>query len=152
MMVRARHGLLLVMALLCVGSLVALSSGGLTRREKLQAASASLAALSVSATPAMAAAPLEFTKTESGLQIADVKVGTGIEPTAGQTVKVQYTGWLNDFDDLEGKFDSSYERGRPLTFAVGTGRVIKGWDEALLTMKVGGVRRIIIPPELGYGK
>lgn len=84
---------------------------------------------------------------------------------------MHYTGWLNDFDDLDGKFDSSYDRRRPLTFAVGTGRVIRGWDEAILTdMKVGkwgtmkpvahlvmqsfsgGTRRVIIPPEMAYGK
>ena len=65
--------------------------------------------------------------------------------------KVHYTGWLNDFDDLDGKFDSSYDRRKPLSFAVGTGRVIQGWDEGLLTMKVGGKSRFIIPSKIGYG-
>ena len=65
-------------------------------------------------------------------------------------MQVHYNGWLDDFGDAGRKFDSSLDRERPLSFAVGTGRVIKGWDEALLTMKVGGKRRVIIPPELGY--
>eukprot|EP00633_Aureoumbra_lagunensis_P002507 CAMPEP_0197289718 /NCGR_PEP_ID=MMETSP0890-20130614/6984_1 /TAXON_ID=44058 ORGANISM="Aureoumbra lagunensis, Strain CCMP1510" /NCGR_SAMPLE_ID=MMETSP0890 /ASSEMBLY_ACC=CAM_ASM_000533 /LENGTH=121 /DNA_ID=CAMNT_0042761295 /DNA_START=182 /DNA_END=547 /DNA_ORIENTATION=+ len=94
----------------------------------------------------------EFIKTASGLSYFDVKEGTGATPAPGQTVKVQYTGWLNDFNDLDGKFDSSYDRGRPLTFAAGTGRVIPGWDEAVLSMKVGGTRKVIIPSNLGYGK
>lgn len=72
--------------------------------------------------------------------------------TTAATTKVHYTGWLNDFDDLEGKFDSSYDRRKPLSFAAGTGRVIQGWDEAILTMKVGGKTRLIIPSQIGYGK
>ena len=93
----------------------------------------------------------DFAKTGSGLQYLDLKEGTGATPEPGQTVQVHYNGWLDDFGDAGRKFDSSLDRGRPLSFAVGTGRVIKGWDEALLTMKVGGKRRVIIPPELGYG-
>ena len=98
--------------------------------------------------PAVAA---DFQKPGSGLQYLDLKEGTGATPEPGQTVQVHYNGWLDDFGDAGRKFDSSLDRGRPLSFAVGTGRVIKGWDEALLTMKVGGKRRVIIPPELGYG-
>lgn len=90
--------------------------------------------------------------TDSGLKIIDLVEGTGAQPTPGQTVKVDYTGWLNDFDDLDGKFDSSKDRRRPLSFAVGTGRVIPGWDEGVLSMKVGGKRRMIIPSNIGYGK
>ena len=112
---------------------------------------ASGVAASAAALPRLASAADGFTKTESGLQFKDLKEGDGAVPAPGQTVKVHYTGWLNDFDDLDGKFDSSYDRGKPLTFAVGTGRVIKGWDEALLTMKVGGTRRVVIPSEIGYG-
>ena len=97
------------------------------------------------------AAAADFAKTGSGLQYLDIKEGTGATPEPGQTVQVHYNGWLDDFGDAGRKFDSSLDRGRPLSFAVGTGRVIKGWDEALLTMKVGGKRRVIIPPELGYG-
>jgi len=93
---------------------------------------------------------IKVVTTPSGLKYIEVKEGTGLVPLAGQTVKVHYTGWLDGFES-EKKFDSSYDRRKPLTFAVGTGRVIKGWDEALLSMAVGGKRRLIIPPELGYG-
>jgi peptidylprolyl isomerase len=101
--------------------------------------------LSTSATAA------DFAKTGSGLQYLDLKEGTGATPQVGNKVQVHYNGWLDGFGDHGRKFDSSLDRGRPLSFDVGTGKVIKGWDEALLTMKVGGKRRVIIPPELGYG-
>mmetsp|Transcript_10971 Transcript_10971/g.32746 ORF Transcript_10971/g.32746 Transcript_10971/m.32746 type:complete len:168 (+) Transcript_10971:254-757(+) len=97
------------------------------------------------------ASAADFAKTASGLQVQDLEAGAGAEPLPGQTVKVHYTGWLEGFGDDGKKFDSSYDRGKPLAFAVGTGRVIKGWDEALLSMKIGGKRRVIIPAELGYG-
>ena len=89
----------------------------------------------------------EPTKTASGLQYIDIKVGDGASPQTGQTVVVHYTGWLADGT----KFDSSVDRGQPFSFIIGTGKVIKGWDEGVATMKVGGERRLIIPPELGYG-
>jgi FKBP-type peptidyl-prolyl cis-trans isomerase len=85
--------------------------------------------------------------TPSGLQYVDVKVGTGASPKTGQTAVVHYTGWLLDGT----KFDSSKDRGQPFTFAVGRGQVIKGWDEGVATMKVGGTRKLTIPPELAYG-
>ncbi len=85
--------------------------------------------------------------TPSGLQYTDVKVGTGASPTTGQTAVVHYTGWLVDGK----KFDSSKDRGQPFTFAVGRGQVIKGWDEGVATMKVGGTRKLLIPPDLAYG-
>lgn len=85
--------------------------------------------------------------TESGLKYIDVKVGTGESPKAGSMVNVHYTGWLTDGK----KFDSSVDRGKPLQFPIGTGRVIRGWDEGVMTMKVGGKRRLIIPPQLAYG-
>ena len=85
--------------------------------------------------------------TPSGLKYTDVKVGTGAQPQAGQTAVVHYTGWLLDGT----KFDSSKDRGQPFSFPLGQGRVIKGWDEGVATMKVGGVRRLTIPPDLGYG-
>jgi FKBP-type peptidyl-prolyl cis-trans isomerase len=89
--------------------------------------------------------------TESGLKYVDTKVGDGASPVPGDTVRVHYTGWLEGFES-EKKFDSSYDRRSPLVFRVGTGQVIKGWDEALLTdMKVGTVRNVIIPAALGYG-
>lgn len=86
--------------------------------------------------------------TASGLKYIDIKVGNGALPKAGQTVEVHYTGWLTDGK----KFDSSKDRNAPFTFPLGQGRVIKGWDEGLSTMKVGGVRKLIIPPALGYGE
>eukprot|EP00929_Paragymnodinium_shiwhaense_P090903 TRINITY_DN50986_c0_g1_i2.p1 TRINITY_DN50986_c0_g1~~TRINITY_DN50986_c0_g1_i2.p1 ORF type:complete len:164 (-),score=9.94 TRINITY_DN50986_c0_g1_i2:55-546(-) len=88
----------------------------------------------------------EWITTPSGLQYHDVAVGEGAMPTKGQTVKVHYTGRLTN-----GKqFDSSIPRGQPLEFAVGTGMVIPGWDEGILTMRVGGMRKLKIPPQLGY--
>ena len=85
--------------------------------------------------------------TPSGLQYEDLTVGNGAAPQAGQTVSVHYTGWLDDGK----KFDSSLDRGRPFEFPLGQGRVIKGWDEGVATMKVGGKRKLLIPAELGYG-
>ncbi|MGD9891645.1 MAG: FKBP-type peptidyl-prolyl cis-trans isomerase [Dehalococcoidia bacterium] len=85
--------------------------------------------------------------TPSGLQYEDIKVGDGAQPQAGQTVSVHYTGTLTDGT----KFDSSRDRGQPFSFRLGTGEVIKGWDEGLSTMKVGGQRKLTIPPDLGYG-
>ena len=85
--------------------------------------------------------------TPSGLQYEDLVVGGGPTPQAGQTAVVHYTGWL----DNGTKFDSSVDSGRPFEFPLGQGRVIKGWDEGVATMKVGGKRRLLVPPELGYG-
>ena len=85
--------------------------------------------------------------TPSGLKYTEVKEGTGAQPQAGQTAVVHYTGWLLDGT----KFDSSKDRGQPFSFPLGQGRVIKGWDEGVASMKVGGVRRLTIPPDLGYG-
>jgi FKBP-type peptidyl-prolyl cis-trans isomerase len=86
-------------------------------------------------------------KTASGLQYEDVVVGQGAAPKAGQTVVVHYTGWLMDGT----KFDSSRDRGEPFKFALGQGLVIKGWDEGVASMKVGGRRTLVIPPDLAYG-
>ena len=85
--------------------------------------------------------------TASGLKYIEIKVGLGAVPKAGQTVEVHYTGWLTDGK----KFDSSKDRNQPFSFPLGQGRVIKGWDEGLSTMKVGGVRKLIIPPAIAYG-
>ena len=85
--------------------------------------------------------------TPSGLKYTDVKEGTGAQPRAGQTAVVHYTGWLLDGT----KFDSSKDRGQPFQFPLGQGRVIKGWDEGVATMKVGGRRRLVVPPALAYG-
>ena len=85
--------------------------------------------------------------TSSGLQYLDLKVGTGATAQAGQTVTVHYTGWLENGK----KFDSSVDRGQPFSFPLGAGRVIKGWDEGVQGMKVGGKRKLTIPSNLGYG-
>ncbi|MEM8602563.1 MAG: FKBP-type peptidyl-prolyl cis-trans isomerase [Cyanobacteria bacterium P01_H01_bin.121] len=85
--------------------------------------------------------------TDSGLQYEDLVVGTGATPEKGQTVVVHYVGTLEDGSE----FDSSVKRGRPFQFKIGVGQVIKGWDEGVGTMNVGGKRKLIIPPELGYG-
>lgn len=85
--------------------------------------------------------------TPSGLKYVDLVIGTGESPKPGQTVTVHYTGTFEDGN----KFDSSVDRGQPIVFPIGRGRVIKGWDEGLMTMKVGGKRKLIIPPDLAYG-
>jgi peptidylprolyl isomerase len=90
--------------------------------------------------------------TPSGLQIIDSKVGTGASPKTGQTCVMHYTGWLYENGAKGKKFDSSVDRGQPFEFPIGTHRVIPGWDEGVATMKVGGKRTLIIPPQLGYGE
>lgn len=90
----------------------------------------------------------------SGLQVEDTVAGNGAEATAGQRVQVHYTGWLHDpaADQQRGrKFDSSKDRGQPFVFPLGAGHVIRGWDEGVQGMKVGGTRVLTIPAELGYG-
>ena len=87
------------------------------------------------------------TTTPSGLMIETLAEGTGPEAKAGAQVRVHYTGWLTDGK----KFDSSKDRGDPFSFKLGGGQVIKGWDEGVAGMKVGGVRKLTIPPTLGYG-
>lgn len=105
----------------------------------------------VTETPAMASAAIpevvgDTVTTASGLKYIDVTVGEGQSPEAGQLIAAHYTGWLTDGT----KFDSSRDRGEPLRFPIGQGRVIKGWDEGLISMKPGGRRILIIPPDLGY--
>jgi len=91
------------------------------------------------------------TTTPSGLKIIDIKVGTGASPKPGQTCVMHYTGWLYDNGKKGAKFDSSLDRNQPFSFPIGQHQVIAGWDEGVATMKVGGKRTLIIPPELGYG-
>jgi len=88
-----------------------------------------------------------LTKTASGLGYVDLVEGTGPQPKTGDSVRVHYTGWLENGK----KFDSSHDRREPLVFAVGRGQVIKGWDEGVGSMKVGGKRKLVIPAGLGYG-
>lgn len=86
-------------------------------------------------------------KNPSGLTYTDLTTGTGPSPTLGKPVKVHYTGWLENGK----KFDSSVDRNEPFVFTIGAGEVIPGWDEGVMTMKVGGKRRLIVPANLGYG-
>ena len=92
-----------------------------------------------------------MTTTASGLQFEDTVVGAGASPQPGQTCVMHYTGWLWVNGAKGSRFDSSVDRGRPFTFPIGQGRVIKGWDEGVATMKIGGKRTLLIPAELGYG-
>ena len=115
--------------------------------------SVALAAALAASLPASAIAQTggQATTTRSGLQIVDTKVGTGPTPRTGQICVMHYTGWLYQNGAKGKKFDSSVDRGQPFEFPIGTRRVIAGWDEGVATMKVGGKRTLIIPPELGYG-
>ena len=108
-------------------------------------------AILAAAAPAAAQPQGKTMTTPSGLQIIDTTVGTGASPKTGQTCVMHYTGWLSDGGKKGKKFDSSVDRGSPFEFPIGMKRVIGGWDEGVATMKVGGKRTLIIPPELGYG-
>src|SRR5580698_10338925 len=114
--------------------------------------------LTILATSATAAAAISSAHAQGnvitmpdGLKIIDVKAGTGASPKTGQTCVMHYTGWLYKGGVKGKKFDSSVDRNEPFEFAIGQGNVIKGWDEGVATMKVGGKRTLIIPPALGYG-
>ena len=87
----------------------------------------------------------------SGLIIEDITIGSGGEAVSGMHISVHYTGWLFNDGTLGAKFDSSKDRGQPFDFPLGAGHVIRGWDEGFAGMKVGGVRKLTISPELGYG-
>jgi peptidylprolyl isomerase len=90
-------------------------------------------------------------KTGSGLEYEIIKEGTGVSPRTGQKVTVHYTGWLDAKGQPGAKFDSSVDRGQPFTFIIGVGQVIQGWDEGVMSMKIGEKRRLFIPATLGYG-
>jgi peptidylprolyl isomerase len=102
-------------------------------------------------TAASAQAAGSTVTTPSGLKITDTVVGTGATPRSGQICVMHYTGWLYENGTKGKKFDSSVDRGTPFEFPLGQRRVIAGWDEGVATMKVGGKRTLIIPPQLGYG-
>ena len=101
--------------------------------------------------PAAVIAQSKMTTKPSGLKYADLSVGKGQETKAGDTVKVDYTGWLYQKGTRGAKFDSSKDRDKPFIFTIGEGKVIKGWEEGVKGMKVGGKRELIIPPSIGYG-
>lgn len=116
--------------------------------------SLALSPLSAVAYKEHATQPHAATSEVTELQKIDVKVGTGEEAVVGKTVSVHYTGWLYDAnaDDKKGKkFDSSHDRKEPFSFWLGSGRVIKGWDQGVQGMKIGGQRTLIIPPHMAYG-
>ncbi len=114
----------------------------------LMAACAAVVSLTL-AVEARAEAPM--TTSVTGLQYKDTKVGAGATPKIGQTAVMHYTGWLYNNGEKGKKFDSSHDRGQPFEFRLGQGQVIKGWDEGVEGMKVGGKRTLVIPPDLGYG-
>jgi FKBP-type peptidyl-prolyl cis-trans isomerase FkpA len=94
---------------------------------------------------------MQMNTTASGLQYEDTVEGSGATAAAGNFVSVHYTGWLYNNGETGSKFDSSKDRGQPFQFSLGGGQVIRGWDEGVAGMKVGGTRRLIIPAALGYG-
>jgi peptidylprolyl isomerase len=112
-----------------------------------------LAGACATLTPTTAAAQAvgKTMTTPSGLQITDSTIGTGATPKPGQICVMHYTGWLYQDGAKGKKFDSSLDRGQPFEFPLGKHQVIAGWDEGVASMKVGGKRTLIIPPELGYG-
>ena len=125
-----------------------------SRRDILALASATALAgafATDASSPTKAQTKGKFMTTPSGLQIEDTKVGTGATPKPGQTCVMHYTGWLYENGAKGKKFDSSHDRNAPFEFPIGMKRVIAGWDEGVATMKVGGQRTLIIPPDLGYG-
>ena len=109
---------------------------------------AAMAGATVSLAPANAQPVMT---TSSGLKIIEIKAGTGATPKTGQTCVMHYTGWLYENGKKGKKFDSSLDSGQPFEFRIGQHQVIAGWDEGVATMKVGGKRTLIIPPDLGYG-
>jgi FKBP-type peptidyl-prolyl cis-trans isomerase len=122
-----------------VSCLIVLVSGCAKKEEPVSAAPAE--------EPSTTAATPQPGVTVTELKIEDTKVGTGAEAVAGKSVTVHYTGWLTNGT----KFDSSKDRGQPFIFQLGAGNVIKGWDQGVAGMKVGGARKLTIPPNLGYG-
>lgn len=109
------------------------------------------AAIVPPASSALAQTPAKGTTLPSGLQVVDTVAGSGASPKTGEICVMHYTGWLYENGRKGKKFDSSVDRGQPFEFPIGVGRVIKGWDEGVSTMKVGGKRTLIIPASLGYG-
>jgi peptidylprolyl isomerase len=119
----------------------------ISRRTLLGASAALLATPAAAQSPDLSAAK----RTRTGLGYIDVREGTGEAAASGRTARVHYTGWLFENGARGKKFDSSRDRGQPFEFPLGAGRVIKGWDEGVATMKVGGQRTLIVPADLGYG-
>jgi peptidylprolyl isomerase len=127
--------ILVVLAALLLGSTVAASATAQAKKPAHKA-------------PAKSKSSGKIVTTKSGLKYEDLEVGKGPSPKSGQTVTVHYTGWLTNGK----KFDSSKDHGQPFEFQIGQEQVIKGWDEGVSTMKVGGRRKLTIPPGLAYGE
>ena len=125
--------------------------GGFLRASALAALMAGGGVAITGTTAPAAAQAAKAVTTPSGLQITDTKVGSGPSPKPGQICVMHYTGWLYQNGAKGKKFDSSLDRGQPFEFAIGKRQVIGGWDEGVASMKVGGKRTLIIPPDLGYG-
>ena len=141
-------GIILVCASVLLVAQLTLGAATTTAAPLASAQIEALASQSVpQETPKAMPADSEFVTTPSGLQYHDLEVGTGALPQQGQQVVVHYTGTLDDGT----KFDSSRDRQQPFQFRIGVGQVIKGWDEGVSTMRVGGRRQLVIPPDLGYG-
>ncbi len=136
-------------ALLCAFALAA--PAAFSQEKPTPKANPPKAAAESKAVPEAEKKESKMVKTESGLGYEDLVVGTGASPQTGQTCVMHYTGWLFENGAKGAKFDSSVDRNRPFEFPIGRGRVIKGWDEGVATMKVGGKRTLLIPPQLGYG-
>src|SRR5690349_21304813 len=135
-------------------ALAVFALAGCQPKDKPADTATSAAAPAPSAEPAADAAPAPTGTENMPMQKIDLAAGTGAEIKTGQTALVHYTGWLYDASAPENKgkkFDSSVDRNEPFEFPVGAGMVIKGWDEGVVGMKVGGKRRLVIPPEMGYG-
>ena len=134
--------------------LSALAVLGCSSRDKPAETAPAAAPAATEAAAAPTDAPASTGTDTMALQKTDLAPGNGVEIKSGQTALVHYTGWLYDAAAPENKgkkFDSSVDRNEPFEFPVGAGMVIKGWDEGVVGMKVGGKRRLVIPPEMGYG-
>ena len=147
-----KRGLVLVLGCALLSGVVGCSGADTSDATSVPTKTAAAGGTSVAATtdgnaPGIPELHGDIKTTATGLRYLDEKVGDGASPQPGQQVQVQYTGWLVNGT----KFDSSRDRGQPFSFAIGQRQVIAGWDEGLLTMKVGGKRRLIIPANLGYG-
>jgi len=146
------HAKSLTAAFVTAGAVIALA--GCQPKDKPADSATTAAAPAPAAEPAADAAPAATGAENMPMQKIDLTPGNGAEIKSGQNALVHYTGWLYDATAPENKgkkFDSSVDRNEPFEFPVGAGMVIKGWDEGVVGMKVGGKRRLVIPPEMGYG-
>ena len=144
-----RHSLVLAVAVALLAAGCNETTEKSTTTAQTEVGATSTGAAPTAAAPAPEAAGGKVHKLASGLQYEDVVVGSGKMAEPGMNVSVHYTGWLND--EAKTKFDSSVDRGQPFQFQLGAGQVIQGWDEGVKGMRIGGKRKLTIPPDLGYG-